>query len=300
MLEKTAEGTLGSISYRKIGNGKRKVLFFHGFPGSSAQLRLFESFAEKLDLEALCFDRPGYYKTSFPADLAKCHSADELIAPTLRAAQDLIRLYNWNKYEIVTVSGGTPFGLSLALDEQLKNTNRVIQIRVICGMGYLKHPKIRPHFPLKSQFGLLLLPQLPGPMIQKFIQKAMVQKPAHQKNKRLPFMEYFFPSSEADNKCLVQTNGVAVLNQNLLEAVNQGAVGPKVDARVFLSDWGRNLKQLKTPVFFWHGDEDPLLKPEISETMATLLPQAGYRLVRNEGHLSLPILRAEEIMSFQF
>jgi pimeloyl-ACP methyl ester carboxylesterase len=53
------------VSYRKIGNGPRKILFFHGFPGSSSQIRLFESSLSLHSIEVLCFDRPCYNQTSF-------------------------------------------------------------------------------------------------------------------------------------------------------------------------------------------------------------------------------------------
>jgi len=55
-----------SVSYRRLGSGSRKVLFFHGFPGSSAQVEPFRSFVDSLDLDIVYVDWPGYH-LSLPA-----------------------------------------------------------------------------------------------------------------------------------------------------------------------------------------------------------------------------------------
>ena len=53
-----------TVSYRLRGSGSRRVLFFHGFFGSSAQIDFFDSVLADLDLQVLALDRPGYGESS--------------------------------------------------------------------------------------------------------------------------------------------------------------------------------------------------------------------------------------------
>jgi pimeloyl-ACP methyl ester carboxylesterase len=271
----------GSVSYRVLGTGSRKVLFFHGFPGSSAQIAIFQSFLKSQDLQVICFDRPGYHHTPI--------KTNDMLNMTVGIAKELTKQKNWQSFEVVTVSGGTPYGISLAL----KDAN-VTQVRVICGLGCIVHPRIQKQFSLQSTLGLSLLPHIPGKIITAVIMASAQKGPA---TKRAQVMEYFFPTSPADNKCL-RPEKIEILNQNLSEALIQNALGPKQDARVFMSNWAKNFSLLKIPIYFWHGDEDYIVPYKVSEEMTKLFSNSKYFLMKNEGHLSLPIMRTEEIMAY--
>lgn len=282
---KNATTSLGPVSYRLIGEGPRKVLFFHGFPGSSAQVHLFTEAAAQLDLQVLCFDRPGYLNTS---PTPNKHS----LAATLQISRELTEQLGWLKYEVATVSGGTPYGLSLAATE----TQSITEVRVICGLGYLRHPDIVRHFPKRSLLGLSLLPKIPGQIIKTVLMLSLQSEKNKTKNRRPPLLEYFLPISDADRRCLSDVKHMRVLNENMKEALRQKARGPQLDAQVYMSGWGRLLEELKVPVGFWHGDEDTVIPHRISEEMARLIPNAQYKLVKKEGHYSLPILHTAQIM----
>lgn len=274
---------LGQVSYRRVGqkNGPRKILFFHGFPGSSSQIRIFESCAEVLGLDVVCFDRPGYNQTYI--------RSRDMLQDTVKIARELTQQMGWNQFEIVTVSGGTPYGLNVALSFP----ESVSGVRVICGLGYLMHTSIRPLFPQRSLYGLQLLPYIPENVIRHAFQLAtQAQNPAG----RSPIMRLFFPTSAADDESLRSHDAMPALQFNLREALTQNGLGPKQDAVVFTSHWGLRLQELKAPVAFWHGDDDVIIPYQVSEKMARLVPHAQYHLLRNEGHLSLPIRCSEKIM----
>ena len=278
--------SLGSVSYRLLGEGQRKVLFFHGFPGSSAQVYLFTEAAKQLNLQVLCFDRPGYLQTSPTPDK---HS----LAATLQISRELTEQLDWKKYEVATVSGGTPYGLSLAATE----AHRITEVRVICGLGYLRHPEVMRHFPKKSLLGLSVLPKIPGQLIKTVLMKSLQYEKSKALGRRPPLLEFFLPISEADRACLSDAKNMNVLNENMIEALRQKARGPQLDAQVYMSGWGRLLEEMKIPVCFWHGDEDTVIPYQVSEEMARLIPNASFKLMRKEGHYSLPILHTAQIMS---
>lgn len=271
----------GSVSFRTVGSGPRKVLFFHGFPGSSSQVRIFEHFAEKRGIEALCFDRPGYHKTKI--------KTSDMLGTTLQIANELTSQQGWKKFEIVTVSGGTPYGLSLAQ----QNHEKVTEVRVICGLGDLGIPEIRNVFPKSSYAALKLLPFIHQNLLSSAFQLTLLlQNP----DKRSPIIRLFFPTSAADDQCLRETNSIPSLQLSLKEALMQKGLGPIQDARVFSSHWSKKFKNFEMPVNFWHGNEDVIVPDAVSKLMSKHIKNSNFFLLHKEGHLSLPIRRTEDIM----
>ena len=281
-----AETSLGPVSYRQAGTGRRKILFFHGFPGSSAQISLFNRSIIDLDIEVLCFDRPGYNNT-------KIHTAKNIqntLSEVLTISQELIQLKNWNQVEIVTISGGTPYGLSLALH----HPHLVSEVRVACGLGYLQNNFIRKYFSFLKLLTLKILPQTPSFILEKIIAPQVKKTPQSAAQNKI--FEIFYPRSKADAQVSSQLHIQQSIQLGLAEALRQHSYGPKNDSIVFLSDWGKNLNQITVPVHFWHGTEDLVISPHVSEVMQQLTPDSKLTLVPQEGHLSLPIRQMNKIL----
>lgn len=272
----------GSVSYRLIGKGSRKILFFHGFPGSSSQIALFQDSLKEQDLQVLCYDRPGYNK-SFVA-------TQDMLSITMTVANELTSQLGWTKFEVVTVSGGTPYGISYAT----YFPDKVSAVRVICGMGYIQNPDIKKHFKGLKLFSLQNLRYIPGTFLKKVVSP---KNKKNHSNKRSRFFEFFYPTSAPDRDVLIERSLGNKLAFTIIEAVSQNAAGPIADSQVFLSNWGKELHRLTVPIQFWHGDQDLVISSEVSRVMADLIPHSRFHLVANEGHLSLPIRRAGEILS---
>ena len=281
-----AETSLGPVSYRQAGTGRRKILFFHGFPGSSAQISLFKQSIIDLDIEVLCFDRPGYNNTKIHTE----KNIQNTLFEVLTISEDLIKLKNWNQVEIVAVSGGTPYGLSLALHR----SHLVSQVHVVCGLGYLKNISIQNCFSFFKLLILKVLPQTPSFILKKII--APDVKKTSQSSVQNKIFEIFYPRSKADAQVSSQTHIQQSVQLGLAESLRQNSYGPKNDSIVFLSDWGKNLDQIKTPVHFWHGTEDLVISPHVSEIMQQIIPGSRLTLIPQEGHLSLPIRQMSKIL----
>lgn len=274
------------VSYRLLGKGDRKILFFHGFPGSSAQIALFQSSVEKQNLQVLCFDRPGYNLTD-PSS-----TAELMLADTIEIASRLTKEIGWEKFEVVVVSGGTPHGLTFTQ----RYSDRVSQVRVICGLGYIRHPEIKKHFKPMQIFSLKNLKYVPGSVLKKILTQTKDVKP----EQRSRFFEFFYPVSPADREAIIERALAKTFAATLAEAVIQNATGPKADSQVFLSDWGHELKSFNAPIHFWHGDEDLVISAEVSRLMSSLIPHAKMTLIANEGHVSLPLRKTDEILATSF
>lgn len=273
--------TLGPVSFRSLGHGQRKILFFHGFPGSSAQIAVFNNLTDPLGLEVLCFDRPGYNDTP----LKTSNSIDD----TVKIADELVHSRGWKQFEIVSVSGGTPFGISYAK----KYPNKIKSIRVICGLGDLTLEQVKKSFSIVSLGMLRLLPKISGLLLQKVLTIPT-------KAGRNHIISYFLPASKPDLQSFHNPEVLHSLHLALTEAVKQRALGPKQDSVVFLTNWSNEIGDLKMPIHFWHGDSDHIISSKTSEEMCSLFPNSGITIVKNEGHISLPVNRMNEILSFKF
>ncbi len=60
------------------------------------------------------------------------------------------------------------------------------------------------------------------------------------------------------------------------------------DGLIYTSDWGFDLREIRLPVRFWHGDEDWNIPLALAQKTAALLPHAIFK-VTPEGR---PLLAA--------
>lgn len=268
------------ISYRRLGRGKRKILFFHGFPGSSLQLASFHRLVQKLDLDVICIDRPGYNQSEAD-DSNQFSQASE-------AAFKLLVSLGWSKCQLVSVSGGTPFLFSF-----VKTYPKFVsKIDVVCGLGPVGTPEFKKYLSSKARLGLKLLPYLPGKLF-----KAVLPTPSANRTPNKNLIRYFLPASVADAAAMESLATQNILAKALEEAFMQNGIGPKRDAKVYLSFWNFELSGYGGPVDIWHGDQDLILPPEMAEQTARSIPHAKFHLIKGEGHYSLPINQIEAVLN---
>ncbi len=277
--------TLGLVSYRHLGRGARKILFFHGFPGSSSQIQIFAKFIETMNLEVLCFDRPGYNRTEIK-------STDSLKS-SLELANLLTEQFGWKKFEVFSVSGGTPYAICFS---QLK-ASQVLQTHVICGLGALHLLEMQNHFRMSVYLGLKALPWIPGRLLKKALISSQGSKKVLSRSQN-PLLNYFLPSSLTDSEFMQIPEVREALELSLREAFYQDGLGPKQDAIVFLSDWGADIRKFQGPIHFWHGEEDQVLPFQMSESMAKFIPHAVYFKIAGEGHITLPVRGLEQVLKY--
>lgn len=261
-----------TISFRRLGRGKRKILFFHGFPGSSLQLASFHKFVDDLDLEVICVDRPGYNKSEC-VEGNQFHQASE-------AAFKLLISLGWSRCQVISVSGGTPFLFSF-----VKTYPKFVsKVDVVCGLGPIGTPGFKKFMTFKASLALKLLPYLPGSIFS-----AVLPKESAEKKPNTNLIRYFLPASPADVQSIQSVETQNILAKALSEAFLQKGIGPKRDAKVYLSAWNFELNGYGGPVDIWHGDQDLILPPEMAQQTARAIPHATLHMIQGEGHYSLPI-----------
>jgi pimeloyl-ACP methyl ester carboxylesterase len=270
------------ISYRRIGSGARKIIFFHGFPGSSVQIEFFRPFLETFDLDVICVDRPGYGET-----LARGPNQFEDVTHTVEA---VVASVAWTSYELVSVSGGTPFVFAF-----LRNAHEVAEairrVSIISGLGPVASSGFETFVNWRSKCATQILARVPG----RFIKRG-VPLEGRWRFATLGLVGMMLPASGRDRAVFRDPRVSKILLQSLHEAFQQGGEGPKRDAWSFFSKWGFDIGAYRGAIEIWHGSEDVILLPAMAKRMATLVPRARLRILEGEGHYSPSIARLGDIL----
>ncbi len=269
-----------TISYRRVGQGARRILFFHGFPGSSSQIEAFRAQLGTFDLDVVCVDRPGYHKTEA--------EPGNQFEQTSKLIKGLLDTLGWTSCEIMSVSGGTPFIFSFTQ----AYPQFVTRFTVVSGLGPVGNKEFERFLSWKAKLVMSLLPKLPGALFVKVLPKQKAESRAS----KFDIIRYLLPASPADTVAMQDSGIQTILSRTLHEAFMQKGVGPKRDAIEYLSPWSLDLNSYLGPIDIWHGDEDQILPVEMAEQMASLLPRANLRVLPNEGHYSLIIKRTQNIL----
>lgn len=257
--------------------GGRPIVFFHGFPGSHRQSIFLDRFAERFDLRILSVDRPGYgYSEPLAGGLKAFVSALE---------GELDRL-SVDRFFLLGVSGGNPAALCCAgyFGE------RVLAVGSVCGMA--PFPEIPDAFSPFQRRGFKFARWTPERILRHSIDRFLDSFDPKEKLKDL--LRYV---DERDREVLQRPDVNATLMESIELARRQGSAGIVFDIKSLSSAWPLKWSDIQAPYFLWHGERDRILSPEMSRYMQTRVPNAKLRLFPNEGHYSLPIDQAEEILS---
>jgi hypothetical protein len=102
---------------------------------------------------------------------------------------------------------------------------------------------------------------------------------------------------EEDRRVLHLPGIYDVVRDATLGALNRGARSVIADADIYLSEWGFEVGHLNFPIRFWHGKQDRNIAWTYTHQIAELIPQAETRWSDIDGHYSLPITHAEQIIT---
>ncbi|MEO8612440.1 MAG: alpha/beta hydrolase [Chloroflexota bacterium] len=258
------------LGYTEYGNLEGKALFyFHGHPGSRLEARFWATQAEQMGIRLIGVDRPGMGLSSYkigrrfldwPVDVVQ-------LADTLQI----------DRFSVAGFSGGSPYALSCAY----RIPNRLLACGVVSGVG-----DVSLFLAFLSQW----LPWLVLPLTRRFFQD---QERAEKTLAR--FAERW---GEPDRKSFQQPGIKELMAASLVEATRQGAKGAAYDGTLLGHSWGFNRKEITLPaVYLWHGELDTSIPVATAREVAASIPQCKAMYYPNEGHISLIVNHAQEILS---
>ena len=72
--------------------------------------------------------------------------------------------------------------------------------------------------------------------------------------------------------------------------------GQQVDTALIIGEWDFNLNEITIPVQLWHGDQDHNASVAMFCYLTETIPKARSNLISGEGHISLIVKHAEDIL----
>lgn len=257
------------------------VVTFHGLPGSRMESLLFHQAAEKLNLRIITADRPGYgLSTPKPQrTLLQCSDDVACLADHLGLAS----------FNMIGVSGGAPCALACGA----RIARRIKKLAIVCGLGPLYHTGLTRAMRTPTAMSLWLAHHLP--MLMKILVGVPVLATAKFSPQLLLNIIGLF-NGGADKILLADSQVRKILDLTIREAFRQGMIGAVTDMQLYTQPWGFQLKDITMPVELWHGDNDKVVPLSHGQYVYDHLTDSQLTVVPGEGHFSLPIRCAEQIL----
>jgi pimeloyl-ACP methyl ester carboxylesterase len=262
--------------------GGRPVLYFHGTPSSRLDFHMFGSDAlvERLGIRFVAVDRPGCGLSAFqphrtigewPADIAEL--ADGL-------GLDACAVLGW--------SGGGPYGLACAG----ALGRRISAAAVVSSMGPFDVPGLPDG--INSQSRTFLRLNRERPVIGRLLDRLTVLGARRNPGQ---FLDETTSSLPLPDQRALGASGVGRAYVDAVgECFRSGPKGGQLDTSLMVGPWDFDPHAIDVPVLLWHGGQDANAPLAMGRWLAVEIPGCRARFLTGEGHISLIISHADEIL----
>jgi len=103
--------------------------------------------------------------------------------------------------------------------------------------------------------------------------------------------------SASDKRALASEELRRTLIASSVEGLRKGVRGAATEGLLYGKPWGFSLKEIRTPVFLWHGEMDVVVPPTMGHYLAEEIPGCRAKFLPEDGHFSLPFTRMREIVA---
>ncbi len=277
-LPPRVEGTVTLPDGRLLGYAEfgvpsgRPMLWFHGTPGAKEQIHPeTRELARAHEIRLVAVERPGIGEST-----AHLYGAVIEFARDIEVLADALGI---DRFSAVGLSGGGPYVLACAHELP----ERITAGAVLGGAA----PSVGPDAP---PGGAVSLTPYASPFLAMarrplgFAMGCAVQALAPASEQAMDL--YMLTMPPGDRRIFSDPETRRIFQQDLITGSRRGGMESMfADLVLFGRDWGFSLRDIRVPVFFWHGDADNLVPLSHGEHMASLVPKAELRVRPEEGHL---------------
>lgn len=256
------------------------AFYFHGLPGSRREGQLLHAACGAHGVRLIAPERPGY-GLSQPV-------ADDRLALWPAMIAELADRLGFEQFYLFAVSGGAPYALACA--SQLHE--RVLATGICCGMSEVARADIRAEMRMNARLGFWLARY--NPLWIKLIYGLPIQLMARWMPK-LAVDILGWLDGQPDRSVLAQAEIRQIFAENLQQAFRQGATGGAADMVTANQLWPFALERVGR-LLLWHGTADRVVPFSHSERLARSVPKARLIRADGEGHFSLPVRYAGEMV----
>ena len=271
------------LGYAEYGHVEGKPLFyFHGHPGARVEAGLLAKSAAQAGLRLIGVDRPGMGLSSFQAGRHLLDWPDDVAA----LAQHL----HIDHFAVVGFSGGGPYALACAY----KIPDRLTACGIVSGMG---PPEYGPAGMMASSRLLFFLARrLPWSLTP--LMWAMGRSFQQEEQARKSLVRSAWRLVEPDRACVLDPDAGGLLAASMVEAFRQGARGPAYEGTMYGRSWDFRVEDIAFPALsLWHGERDRNVPVAMGRAVAGKLAHCQATYYADEGHMSLIVNHAAEIVT---
>jgi pimeloyl-ACP methyl ester carboxylesterase len=271
-----------SLSYALSGDPAGKpVFYFHGWPGSRLEVELLAPAALAAGLSLIAVDRPGYGGSSFKPGRA--------LAEWPADVAELADALGHRRFAAAGVSGGGPYAAAVARFLG----PRLTAVAIVCGLGPTDRSQATKGMMPVNRFIFGVAARVP-PVLRALL-ALMARELRRRPETAMPRILAGLP--EVDRRVLQRPEMAAIFSRSTLEAFRHGTRGAAWDGRLYVRPWGFRVQEIEVPVHLWHGEVDRNVPIAMGRLQAEAIPRCQAHFFADEGHLSLVVNRASEILA---
>jgi pimeloyl-ACP methyl ester carboxylesterase len=274
------------IAYSEVGDpAGRSVFYGHGFPSSRREALLLHETALAAGARIITSDRPGYGDSDDQPGRRITDWPDDV----LRLADHL----GLDRFALLGVSGGGPYALACAWRLPSLAAGRLAGCALVCPLGPIYEPALLDAMNPAVRVNLAVGRQ------PAWIADLVFGRPVTAVLERWPGLVEgvrHIAAPPADREVLAQADNAAILNATIADAMRHGARGARRDLVLYASDWQIPTADIDHPIDIWHGEADGTVPIAHARWYAGHVHGARLHAMPDEGHYSVPIRHAREIL----
>ncbi|KAF2246363.1 alpha/beta hydrolase fold domain-containing protein [Trematosphaeria pertusa] len=279
------------LSYAVYGSPmpQTTVFYFHAFPSSRLEGKLWHSAAARLNVRLIAPDRPGMGNSTFQPNRTLLDWPNDVLA-----LADHLKIH---KFYVTGLSGGGPY--TLACVKHIPK-ERLAGAAVVSGLYPVSFGTAGMLF-----FARMLLwvgPWMPG-LVGTMLDMAMGKAARNEDPKVFEdlLMKEIESRPEVDRNAMKDEKNREAFIEGTREGLRQGGQGSAWEARLNGSPWGFELSDLDigeegVPLALWHGSDDINCPVAMVLKAQELMPNVNLHLKDGEGHVSYAFRHQEEIL----
>jgi len=271
------------LGYAEYGDlAGRPVIYCHGFPTSRLEPCLIGAVAEEAGVRLIAPDRPGYGLSDF--------QPGRRILDWPRDVLELADILGLGGFAVIGMSGGGPYALACAH----ACACRVSATAIVCGLGPLCEPELLCEMAPHARLGMALSRR--AAWVLDLIVRLQMKAGGRWDPQR--FIGLLAPSlREADAAVIAREWVQREFADAVHESVRNGPRGVVWDLRLYSQPWGFDLEETCAKVILWQGEDDTIVPASHGRYLARRLPNCDARFIADEGHFSLAMNYADEVLS---
>ena len=267
-----------TLGFAQYGDPKGKPIFyFHGWPASRLSAEIYDDLAKKLHIRIIAPDRPGFGRSEYQKNRRLIDWPDDVVA--------LADHLNIKKFAVMGVSGGGPYAAACAY----KIPERITSVGIIVGLSPIYGPESLEGVLWVSKIGWANFGKYPwmrkGSAFFRFLNARYVPS--------LGLHRFLW--GRADRKLFADPKLRARSAETTREAFRAGYKGPELDLKLYTTDWRFDLRNIRSKVFLWYGQDDENVSLNMGKYYASQIPKSKLTVYPDEGHL-ISITHAEKIL----